>query len=60
MIGIHREYELEYNINKSGNVVRENGKVLRTNVKTVWVKAPDGRPIKRHKVKHNVVLLAEE
>ena len=33
---------------------RHTGELIKSNHKTVWVKAPDGRIVKRHKVKHNV------
>lgn len=42
----------EYNI-KGERVV---GKVIKENKYTIWVVAPDGRVVKRHRVKHNVLI----
>ncbi len=33
---------------------RHTGEIVKCNHKTVWVKAPDGKIVKRHRVKHNV------
>jgi len=33
---------------------RTTGEVIKENEKTVMIRAPDGKGIKRHKVKHNV------
>ncbi len=33
---------------------RHTGEIVKSNHKTVWVKALDGKIVKRHKVKHNV------
>ena len=35
---------------------REIGKVVKANTKTVWVVARDGTVVKRHRVKHGVVV----
>lgn len=34
--------------------LRAKGSVISENAKTVWVVAPDGRPIKRHRVRDAV------
>ena len=36
---------------------RHSGEVVKDNPRTVWVKAPDGKIVKRHKGKHNVRLV---
>ena len=36
---------------------RHTGEIVKSNHKTVWVKAPDGKIVKRHKVKHDVVIM---
>ena len=42
--------EVEYQIGKK----RRIGSVMKNNFHTVWVIAPDGRPVKRHKKKHGI------
>lgn len=39
-----------------GNKIVE-GSVIKENPLTVWIKAPDGKIIKRHKIKHGVIKL---
>ena len=39
---------------------RHTGELIKSNHKTVWVKAPDGKIVKRHKVKHNVEIVSDD
>lgn len=44
-----------YRIQKRWHV----GEVVKVNTKTMLVKSPDGKVIKRHKVKHGAVIVEE-
>ena len=49
--------KVEFSINKKKKTIRSTSEVLKDNKKTVLVKSSDGKIIKRHKTKHNVVEL---
>ena len=36
---------------------RHTGEIVKCNFKTVWIKAPDGKIVKRHLVKHDVEIV---
>ena len=42
---------IEYRLN--GKIVK--GPIIKENPLTIWTKTPDGKIIKRHKIKHNIV-----
>jgi len=44
---------------KNNNPTNCQSNIIQENQKTVWVSAPNGKQIKRHKVKHCVEIMEE-